>query len=93
MTVATLRIELRVIQSQTQGDTRRQMRAIMAKLHRAFNVAVASAEPGKEPGAAVLMVATVAPTRRLARENLERVADVVAAHPRAEILGHAITEV
>ena len=45
------------------------------------------------PDAAVLVAAAVGRTRRDARETLERVADAVAAHPRAEVLGHAITEV
>lgn len=93
MTVSTLRLELRVAHCHTPGEARRQMRTIMAKLHRSFNVSVAAADRSGDPGAVMLLVAAVGPTRRQARETLERVADAVAAHPRAEVLGNAITEV
>jgi uncharacterized protein len=93
MTVVTLRLDLRVIPYHSPRDTRRQLQAIMDKLHRYFNVSVAGADGDASPDAAVLVVAAVGRTRRDARETLERVADAVAAHPRAEVLRHAITEV
>jgi uncharacterized protein len=93
MTIVTLRLDLRVSQCHSPRDLRRQLQAIMDKLHRHFNVSVASAESEGEPGVAVLVVAALGRTRRDARETLERVADAVAAHPRAEVLGHAITEI
>lgn len=89
MTVSTLRIDLRV----AHRDKRRQLQAIMDKLHRSFNVSVAAADGELGPDSAVLVAAAVGKTRRDARETLERVADAVAAHPRAEVLASEITEV
>ena len=93
MTVATLRLDLRVSHCHSYRDKRRQMQAIMDKLHQYFNVSVAQADGDLEPGAAVLLVAAVGRTRRDARATLTRVADAVAAHPHTEILRHAIIEV
>lgn len=93
MTVVTLRLDLRVTPCPSTRELRRQMRVIMDKLHRHFNVSVADAEQDGPPGVAVLLVAAVGRTRREARETVERVADAVAAHPRAEVLAHAISEV
>ncbi len=72
---------------------RRQLQAIMDKLHRHFNISVAGSEGEQGADSAILVAAAVGRTRRDARETLERVADAVAAHPRAEVQGHAITEV
>jgi uncharacterized protein YlxP (DUF503 family) len=93
MTVMTLRLDLRVVHCQTPRDKRREMRAIVDKLHRHFNVSVAEADAEDDPVAAVLVVAAVGRTRRDARETIARVADAVAAHPRAEVLAHAVSEV
>ena len=94
MTVATLRLKLlaRPIAT-TPREKRRLMRAIMEKLHRHFNVSVAEVDHDASPTQADLAVVVVARTRREAREILARVADAVAAHPRAELLSHAILEV
>jgi uncharacterized protein YlxP (DUF503 family) len=92
MTVAVLRLDLRLGPGLARGEARRELQAIMDKLHRHFNVSVAAADGPGESGAAVL-VAAAARSRRDARQTLERVADAVAAHPRAEVLGLAITEV
>ena len=93
MTVVTLRLDLRVGPCQSPRDKRRQMRAIVDRLHRHFNVSVAEADAPGDPDQAVLVVAAVGRTRRDARDTIERVADAVAAHPRAEVLAHAVTEV
>jgi len=93
MTVATLRLNLRVIQCPTARDRRRQLQAIAGRLHQAFNVAVATGDGHESADRAVLVVATVGRSRREARETLLRVADAVAAHPRAELLDHEFTEV
>lgn len=93
MTVATLRLDLRFSPCYSARDTRRQLQAIMDKLHRHFNVSVAGSDGEGGPDTVILVAAAVGRARRDARETLERVADAVAAHPRAEILGHAITEV
>ena len=93
MTVATLRLKLLVADCHTNREKRRLMRAIMEKLHRHFNVSVAEGDQDADPAQSALTVVVVAPTRREARETLARVADAVAAHPRAELLSHAILEV
>ena len=90
--MATLRLDLRVIECLTARDRRRQMQAIMDRLHRSFNVAVADIESVAEADRAVLFVATVGRTRRDARLTLDRVADAVASHPRAEVLAHDFNE-
>ncbi len=93
MTVATLRLDLLVTDCRTPREKRRLMRAIMEKLHRHFNVSVAEGDHDANPSESDLTVVVVARTRREARETLARVADAVAAHPRAELLSHAILEV
>ena len=93
MTVATLRLKLLVADCHTTREKRRLMRAIMEKLHRHFNVSVAEGDHDANPAQSELTVVVVARTRREARETLARVADAVAAHPRAELLSHAILEV
>lgn len=65
----------------------------MDRLHRHFNVSVASSEAAAGVGVAVLLVAAAGTTRRDVREVLARVADAVAAYPHAEVLRHDITEV
>ncbi|MEJ7638729.1 MAG: DUF503 domain-containing protein [Singulisphaera sp.] len=92
MTVATLRLKLLVADCQTTREKRRLMRAILEKLHRHFNVSVAEGDHDANPSQSDLSVVVVARTRREARETLARVADAVAAHPRAELLSHAILE-
>jgi len=93
MTVATLRLTLLVVDCPTPREKRRLMRAILEKLHGHFNVSVAEGDRDPHPTQAELTVVAVARTRREAREVLSRVADAVAAHPRAEVLSHAILEV
>ena len=93
MTVATLRLNLRLGHCHTPRETRRRMRAIMDKIHRYFNVSVAAEDDDHDPSLVTLAVVAVARTRREVRELLDRVADAVAAYPRAELLSHDITEV
>ena len=93
MTVATLRLDLRLGPGLDPREARRQMQAIMDKLHRHFNVSVAADETTARRDSAVLIAAAASRTRRDARETLERVAEAVAAHPRVEVVGLAITEV
>ena len=93
MTVATLRVTMLIADCRSTREKRRFMRAIMEKLHRHFNVSVAEGDHDANPAQSDLTAVVVAPTRREAREILARVADAVAAHPRAELLCHAIHEV
>jgi uncharacterized protein YlxP (DUF503 family) len=93
MTVATLRLDLRVVNCRSPEEKRRRMRAMMDKLHRSFNVSVAAVDDHQDPLALTLAVVAVAAARRQVRELLERVADAVAVYPGAEVLSHDITEV
>ncbi len=93
MTVATLRLKMLVAECHSTREKRRLMWAIMEKVHRHFNVSVAEGDHDSDPSQSDLTVVVVARTRREARETLARVADAIAAHPRAELLSHAILEV
>jgi uncharacterized protein YlxP (DUF503 family) len=86
-------LKLQLADCHTTREKRRLMRAIMEKLHRHFNVSVAEGDHDADPSQSDLTVVVAARTRREARETLARVADAVAAHPRAELLSHAILEV
>jgi uncharacterized protein YlxP (DUF503 family) len=92
MTVATLRLDLRFHPRPTPREAKRQVAAIIEKLHRSFNVSVAAAEGGEGPDTARVLVAAAAKTRKEARETLDRVADAMIAHPRAEVVGHDFSE-
>ena len=91
--VATLRLDLRIRDCLSVRVKRRRVRAILEKLHKHFNVSVAEVDRRDHPSEAVLAVAAVAEGRREAREQLERVADALAVHPRAELLRHVLIEV
>ncbi len=90
MYLATLRIEVRI--DDGPRAKRRTVRAIVDKIHRHFNVSVAEVDRSGHPSESVLGVAAIAPSRREAREILDRVADAVAAHPRAEVLESRLTD-
>jgi uncharacterized protein YlxP (DUF503 family) len=93
MTVATLRLDLRVSHCHNPREKRRRMQAIMDKVHRSFNVSVAAEDHDHDRWKTTIAVVTVARTRREARALLVQVADAVAAYPRAELLSHDIHEV
>ena len=88
-----LRLELRVLGCRDLRQKRRRVRAIMGKLRRHFNVSIAEVDRHEQATEAVLGVAAVAGTRREARAVLDRVADAVGVHPRAELVRHAFHEV
>lgn len=93
MRVATLRLELLIIECQSLREKRRRMQAMISKLRRHFNVSVAEVDRHDWPTEAVLGVAAVGNSRFEVREILNRVADAVGVHPYAELLRHAIYEV
>jgi uncharacterized protein YlxP (DUF503 family) len=92
MTVATLRLVLRVKPCHNPREKRRRTQAIMDKMHRNYNVSVAAFDDD-EPSRATLAVVAVARSRREARALLVRVVDAVAIDPCAELLSHEIHEV
>lgn len=93
MTVATLYLDSLVIGCTSVREQRRRMRVIMNQLHQHFDVSVAEVDRDDDPKQARIAVAAIGTTRREVRATLERVADAVAVHPRAELLSQAITEV
>jgi uncharacterized protein YlxP (DUF503 family) len=93
MTVVTLRLDLRLARCASARVAKTQLEGIMDKLHSHFNVSVAGAPVEGELDQAVLLVAAAGRTRKDARATLERVADALSAHPKAEVLGLAINEV
>lgn len=92
MHVAALRLELRVRDCPSARIKRKRVRAIVEKIHRHFNVSVAEVDRIDHPTEVVLAVASVGQTRRDAREQLDRVADALAVHPRAELLSRVLIE-
>lgn len=93
MKVATLRLELVIINCENLREKRRRMRTIMAKLRKHFNVSVAEVDQHDWPARAVLGVAVVGNSRHEAREILSHVTDAVGVYPRAELVSHSIYEV
>ena len=93
MYAATLRLELRIDGCRTARTRRRRVEAILAKLHKHFNVSAAEVGRGDHAIEAVVAFAAVAATRREARDRLARVADALDAHPRAEVVSREFAEV
>jgi uncharacterized protein YlxP (DUF503 family) len=91
MYLAMLRLEVRI--SDGPRGKRRTVQAMLDKLHRNFNVSVSEVDRSNHASESVLGFAAIAETRREVREVLDRVADAVAAHPRAEILVMELTEI
>ncbi len=90
MYLAVLRLDVRI--GEGPRARRRTVRKILEKIHRHFNVSVAEDDRAGPPEESTLAFASVDPGRREGREVLERVADVVAAHPRVEVLKVDLTE-
>jgi uncharacterized protein len=90
MYLAMLRLELRI--NDGPRAKRRTVQAILDKLHRNFNVSVSEVDRSTHASESVLGIASIAASRREGREVLDRVADAVAAHPRAEVLSLELTE-
>jgi uncharacterized protein len=93
MTIATLRLDLLVLDCSSLREKRRRLQAIMIKLRRHFNVAVAEVDRHGRAAEAALAIVTVGQTRHEARMILERVADAVGVYPQAEVLSQAIFEI
>jgi uncharacterized protein len=90
MTLATLLLELLFRGGRTPRDKRRQVRGITDRLrHRVVDVSVAGENRDRDPA---LVVAAVARSQSEECELRLRVADAVAANPRAELVGGEIDE-
>ena len=88
MPACSLVLEVRLDGCASAKSRKTQAETILGKLRKHFNVAVADLTLNWDGlgDVATLGFATVGRTRREARDVLDRVADAVAAHPRAEIL-------
>jgi uncharacterized protein YlxP (DUF503 family) len=86
MPVVSLVLELRLAGCTTKRQRATQAEAILQKLRKHFNVAVADLSPETPADLAALGFAAVARTRREARDVLDKLTDAVAVHPRVEIL-------
>jgi uncharacterized protein len=93
MPAVSLVLEVRLDGCATAKARKTQVEAILGKLRKHFNVAVADLTKDAPGDVAALGFATVARTRREAREILDRVADAVAAYPRGEILKAVFDEI
>jgi uncharacterized protein YlxP (DUF503 family) len=91
MFLAILRIEVTI--ADNPRAKRRTVQEMLDKLHQRFNVSVAEVDRANHPTESVLGIAAVAATRKEVREVLDRVADAVTAHPRAEVLKLELTEI
>ena len=85
MHLATLRITVRIRPG--LRSRRKTIRMIVAKIHQHFNVSVIEMAGSISAAETVIGVAALGTSRREVREILDRVADAVAAHPRADVLG------
>lgn len=90
MHLATIRVTIEV--ESGLRSKRKTVQAILDKLHRHFNVAVAELEGVTHPTQSVLGIAALAPTRREVRSLLDQVADALVAHPRANVVEVAWTD-
>jgi uncharacterized protein YlxP (DUF503 family) len=90
MYLAMLRLEVRI--DEAPRARRRTVQAMLDKLHGRFNVSVAETDRPGHPADRVLGVAALGATRKEVREVLDRVADAISAHPRAEVLTIELTE-
>lgn len=84
MHLRTLRLTIRIRPG--LRSRRKTIRMIVSKIHHHFNVSVIEVAGPGSPAESVIGVAALGASRREVREILDRVADAVAAHPRAEVL-------
>ncbi|WP_422930490.1 DUF503 domain-containing protein [Singulisphaera sp. PoT] len=93
MTVATLRLDLRIGGCHSAREKRRRMQTIMTKLRKHFNISVAATDMDGEPSGISFLFAAAGSGRREVFEILERITEALAVYPGAELLSHAISEV
>jgi uncharacterized protein YlxP (DUF503 family) len=90
MYLGMLRLEVRI--NDAPRAKRRTIQAMLDKIHGHFNVSVAEVDRINHPSESVLGIAAIGLTRKEVREVLDRVADAVSAHPRAEVISLELTE-
>jgi uncharacterized protein YlxP (DUF503 family) len=90
MYLAMLRLDVRI--NDAPRAKRRTVQAMLDKIHGHFNVSVAEVDGTGHPSESKLGIVAIGNSRKEVREVLDRVADAVSAHPRAEILSLELTE-
>lgn len=93
MPVVSLVLEVRLDGCASARQRKPVADEILGRLRRHFNVAVSDLNRDEPGDVAALGFAAVGRTRREAKDVLDRVADAVAAHPRAEIVKAAFDEI
>jgi uncharacterized protein YlxP (DUF503 family) len=91
MYLAMLRLCVRI--DDAPRARRRTVQTMLDKLHAHFNVSVAEVDRPGHSAEVMIGVAALAPTRKEVREVLDRVADAIAAHPRAEVVSVELDEI
>jgi len=92
MHVAALRLELRFVPPLTLRQKRRLLHSMSRTLRKHFNIALHEVGDEARPSAASLGVVTVCRGRRGSHEVLDRVAGLIAAHPRVEVVGRTLVD-
>lgn len=92
MNVAALRLELVFVPTLTARQKRRLLKSMSRMLRKHFNISLFEVGDDTRPSAASLGVVTVHRGRRGTHEVLERVAGLIAAHPRVEVLSKTLVD-
>jgi uncharacterized protein len=88
MMVGSLRVRMLVRQARTLKDKRRVTRSIQDRLRNAYNVSVAEIEAQDNCQLLVLGIAMVGTDGRQVTGSLDRIIDVLRAHPQAELVDY-----
>jgi uncharacterized protein YlxP (DUF503 family) len=93
MVVGVLRLSLFIGGSGSLKDRRRVVRSLKDRIRSRFNVSVADVGEQDLWQSATLGVAVVGSDGRFVDEVLSKVADIVEADPRVEVIGRSVTVV
>jgi uncharacterized protein YlxP (DUF503 family) len=92
MHVAALRLELVFVPALTARQKRRLFHSMSRSLRKHFNIALHEVGDETRPSAASLGVVSVHKSRKGAHDVLERVAELIKAHPRVQVLGLTLVD-
>ena len=88
MTIGILKIELRIPESRSLKDKRRQVKSIKDKIHHNFNVSVSEIDNHDTLNRASLAVAQVGRDKRSVNSNLSKIMDMVGENKQVELIGY-----
>jgi uncharacterized protein YlxP (DUF503 family) len=92
MHVAALRLELVFVPALTARQKRRLLHSMSRSLRKNFNIALYEVGDETRPSAASLGLVSVHKSRKGAHDVLERVAELLEAHPRARVLSRTLVD-